>query len=229
MTTVQAPTVWIYGGVHHVPGTRQRFLEELTKEETAPHFVAVEWEQSVFERLAAWRPWIAEGLRRRWDFLTGEDCHELSLALAWEGDAYAECFPGTDVLWLESGLQEAELTRRYDTGASTFPESCAHGLLQRLYCRPTVTAARPEPRSKQELIDRMSRDMWHEASLSTPSSVERDARWASAICERSRGLRDGWIAVVVGWEHADPQGGNQRLRGHLAERGFCVNSACLRP
>jgi hypothetical protein len=38
------PSIWIYGGIHDDPGSRQRFLEELTKHETAPHLVAVEWE-----------------------------------------------------------------------------------------------------------------------------------------------------------------------------------------
>jgi hypothetical protein len=92
------PSVWIYGGVHHDPGSRQRFLEEFAKRETAPHFVAVEWEQSVFERLISSRPWVADDLDSCWGFLTWEDCHELSLALAWEGDAYTEYFPGTDLL-----------------------------------------------------------------------------------------------------------------------------------
>jgi hypothetical protein len=157
------PSIWIYGGVHDDPGSRQTFLEELTKQGTAPHFVAVEWDKSVFERLASWRPWIAEGLGLRWDFLTREDCHELSHALAWEGDAYAERFPGTDLLWLESGFQETDLKRRYGTDASKFTEGCAHSSLERLRnpCHPTLQefmvniTPPPEPRSKRELIDRV--------------------------------------------------------------------------
>lgn len=164
-------SIWLYGGVHYDPGSRQRFLEELTKQVTAPHFVAVEWEQSVFERLAAWRPWITENLRLCLDFLTHEDCHELSLALAWEGDAYAERFPGTALLWLESRFQEADLKRRYGADASKFPESCAHGLLQRLYDpyrlalhEPMASITPPpEPRSKKELIDRVWKTAWAEA------------------------------------------------------------------
>lgn len=230
------PSIWIYGGVHNDPGSRQRFLEELTKQGTAPHFVAVEWEQSVFERLAAWRPRIEEGLRSRWDFLTREDCHELSLALAWEGDAYAERFPDTDLLWLESGFQEADLERRYGMDTNKFPESFAHGLLERLRnpCHPTMRewmaniAPPPEPRSKKELIDRVWKKTWSEAS-GEPEGFERDARWAIAIYERSAGLRDGWIAVVVGWAHADPATGNQRLRGLLLSKGFSINSVCLGP
>ena len=152
------PSIWIYGGVHNDPGSRQRFLEELTKQGTAPHFVAVEWEKSVFERLAAWRPRIEEGLRSRWSFLRCEDCHELSLALAWEGDAYAERFPGTDLLWLESGFQEADLERRYGIDSNKVPESFAHGLLERLSnpCHPTMRewltniAPPPEPRSMKD-------------------------------------------------------------------------------
>jgi hypothetical protein len=230
------PSIWIYGGVHDDPGSRQRLLEELTKQGTAPHFVAVEWERSVFKRFAARRLWIAESLRSRWGFLTCEDCHELSLALAWEGDAYAEHFPGTDLLWLESGFQEVDLKRRYGTETNKFPESCAHGLLGRLYnpCGPTLQefmaniAPPPEPRSKQELINRVWRKTWAEAS-GEPEGFERDARWAIAICERSSGLCDGWIAVVVGWAHADPATGNQRLRGLLLSKGFSVNSVRLGP
>jgi hypothetical protein len=48
-------------------------------------------------------------LRRHWNFLTPEDCYELSLALAWEADSYAERFPGIDVLWLENEFQEVDL------------------------------------------------------------------------------------------------------------------------
>src|SRR5262249_48387291 len=62
MPTVSAPTIRMYGGVHDDPGSRQRFLEELAKRETVPHFVAVEWEQSVFTQLSAWRSRIKEGL-----------------------------------------------------------------------------------------------------------------------------------------------------------------------
>jgi hypothetical protein len=51
-----SPLVQLFGGVHNDPGSRQRFLAELAKEEKPPHFVAVEWEKSVFERLVRWRP-----------------------------------------------------------------------------------------------------------------------------------------------------------------------------
>lgn len=68
------PSIWIYGGVHDDPGSPQKFLGELTKQETAPHFVAVEWEQSLFKRLAMWRSSVAEALGQHWNFLTLEDC-----------------------------------------------------------------------------------------------------------------------------------------------------------
>jgi len=150
------PSIWMYGGIHDDPGSRQRFLEELPKQGTAPHFVAVEWEQSVFERLAARRRWLAEGLRETLDFLTCEDCHELSCALAWEGDAYTQRFPGTDLLWLESGAQEARLLRP-DSDVNTFAEGCASALRQR-YWEPCLCP--PQPRSKEELINRVWRTLW---------------------------------------------------------------------
>jgi hypothetical protein len=226
------PVICIYGGVHDDPGTRQKFLEQLGKQETAPHFVAVEWEKSVFEKFVQWRPWVEEHLRSRWDFLTSQDCRELSLALAWEGDAYKDRFPAAGPLWLESGFQQADLERRF---RGKFPESIPQSLARRL-CDPcSLTMSEmmanvdrpPEPKSKKELIDHVWQKAWSEAF--GDNNFERDARWASAISNRTSGLRDGWIALVVGWTHADPSGDNQRLRGLLLSKGFSVNSVRLGP
>ena len=226
------PSIWMYGGVHDDPGSRRRFVEELAKQETAPHFVAVEWEKSVFERFVVCRPRVEEELRSRWDFLTPQDRLELSLALAWEGDAYKDRFPGADPLWLETGFQEADSRRRY---GDDFPESFAHSLLQRL-CNPcSLTMSEfmanadppPDPKSKKDLIDRVWRKAWAEPF--EDRNVDRDARWASAICKRISGLHNGWIAVVVGWAHSNPVSGNQRLLGLLLSKGFSVNPVRLGP
>jgi len=225
MATVTAPTIWMYGGVHDDPGSRQRFLEELAKRETAPLFVAVEWEQSVFTRLTTWRGRIKERLSAHWGFLTLEDCQELSCALAWEGDASTEHCPDTDRLWLETGFQELDLKQQsHDLG--TVPDRLLAGLANRLLAF-LIEIPAPEPRSKQELIDRVWRSLW--PAWGPSGDFDRDARWATMICERSAGLRDGWIAVVGGWQHANPKEDPQRLRGRLVERGFYVNSVCLGP
>ena len=215
------PSLWMYSGVHHDFGSRQRFLAELTKQGTAPHFVAVEWEQSVFRELVARRSWIIEHLASRWDFLTLEDCVELSSAFGWEGDAWVERFPDSDVLWLEHGHQEARLAAK-GSNARTFAEDMARTALRWLsYHYPRTTqetvadiAPPPEPQTTKELIERVSRVMWANAPDPGPHDFTRDARWATAVRERSAGLHDGWIAVVVGWAHADPTGGSQRLRTH---------------
>lgn len=231
-----SPLVRMYGGVHDDPCSRQRFLAELAKR-AAPHFVAVEWERSVFERLVSWRPWIERELCRRSRFLDSTGCRELSLALAWEGDAHIECFPSVDRLWLEEDYQEADLQRRSGDNADNFLMSLAGGLLERLINPGIITmgeflanAASPsEPQSKVELIDRVSRKAWSEASGSESQDFARDERWATAISERTARLRGGWIAVVVGWAHANPTGDGRRLCGLMSSRGFNVDSVCLAP
>jgi hypothetical protein len=75
----------------------------------------------------------------------------------------------------------------------------------------------------------MTREMWKMAPWSSTSAVDRDARWANAICERALALRDCWIAVVVGWQHADSQGDNQQLQGLLLSKGFSIKSVYLGP
>jgi hypothetical protein len=227
------PPVWIYGGVHHDPGTRQRFLEGLAKQKTPPHFVAIEWEKIVFEKFVQWRPWVEERLGACWDFLTPQDSHELSLALAWEGDSYAEWFPGADPLWLETGFQEGRFKGKY---GDNLPESFARSLLQRL-CDPCSLTTNefmanvdppPQPKSKKDLVDRVWEKAWSEAWQES-GAFERDSRWAATISERSSGLQDGWIAVVVGWQHADPTEDSRRLRGLLLSNGFSVKSVRLGP
>jgi hypothetical protein len=98
---IMKPSIQLYGGVHNDPGSRQKFIEELAKQKTLPHFVAVEWEESIFQRVAAWRPWLTERLRERWNFLTRADCDDLSCALGWEGDASTTLprFSGIERVW----------------------------------------------------------------------------------------------------------------------------------
>lgn len=229
------PLILMYGGVHDDPGSRQKFVEELAKQETPPHFVAVEWEKCVFERIVKYRPWIERELESRWSFLDREDRRELSLALAWEGDAYTERFPGVEELWLETGFQEAYLRRRCEAGADELLEERARNLLVGLStpCRRTLRECManadppPDPRSKKELIERVARKMWSDVIPEVPENFERDKRWEATISERSSGLRGGWIAVVVGWPHADPTGDSQRLHALLSSNGFRLIPVCL--
>jgi hypothetical protein len=230
------PEIWIYGGVHYDPGTRQRFLEELARQPTEPHFVAVEWEKSVFEKFVKWRPWIKERVGSCWDFLTSQDCHELSLALAWEGDTYAEIFPGAVPLWLESGFQEANFKERYGTKADEAPESFARSLLVRVCnpCQPTTkewaadidpppTTAAIHPARSPELRSQIVAAQ--RASRSNPAVSSHDSDHAVF---HTRSI-SSFLDFGLGWQHADSTGDNQRLRGLLLSKGFSVNSVRLGP
>jgi hypothetical protein len=86
----------------------------------------------------------------------------------------------------------------------------------------------PQPEAKNDLIDRLWSWVWSEPSRDR-AGFERDARWDTAICKRISGLLGGWIAVVVGWQHADPKGGNRRLSGLLSSKGFSVTPVRLGP
>jgi hypothetical protein len=67
----------------------------------------------------------------------------------------------------------------------------------------TNAAPPPDPLSKKELVDRVSRKTWSDLLQSGSENPQRDERWAIRISQRSARLRGGWIAVVVGWAHAD--------------------------
>ena len=170
-------------------------------------------------------------------FLDRADCHELSCALGWEGDAYTARFPRVDRLWLEAYWQEADLERRSGGRVDEFLRGLARGVLEWLTNPGSLTmdqfltnaAPPPDPLSKKELVDRVSRKTWSDLLQSGSEDPQRDERWAIRISQRSACLRGGWIAVVVGWAHADPAGGSRRLCGLLSSSGFRVNSVCLAP
>jgi hypothetical protein len=128
-----------------------------------------------------------------------------------------------DRLWLEDGYQEADLRRRSENRDGDLLWSLANSLLRRLTFADT--AALPEPRSKDDVIERVSRIAWTGAF--EDQDLERDKRWAEMISARSASLHGGWIAVVVGWAHANPEGDPGRLYGLLSARGFTVHSMCL--
>ena len=227
------PSIQLYGGVHNDPGSRQKFIEELAKQKTLPHFVAVEWEESIFQRVAAWRPWLTERLRKRWNFLTRADCDDLSCALGWEGDASTTLprFSGIERVWLDHGYQEACLTAA--NRLESFPKGGACILHQWFDDEGRLP---PTPRSKPELVDRVWRRLWAQVKPEPwgdgwpePVELERDARWAAAIEQRCAAVHGGWVAVAVGWQHADPGGPPQRLPGLLSSKGFSINSVCLGP
>lgn len=222
-------SIVIYGGVHHDPGTRQRFIEELGKRDVPPHFIAVEWEESFFNRCAAYRPRVEKCIKQRWNFLTPSDCRELSLALAWEGDAFKEVFPNAQALWLETGFQE----NRDPDENNDVAERLAEGLYERLLAPSSLTFnefytnGEMLPTSKRELVERLWRAAW--ADKFSNRDFERDVRWANMIVERSEDVANGWIAAVVGWAHANPEYGDNRLRSLLLAQGFSVTSVYLGP
>jgi hypothetical protein len=232
------PSIWLYGGVHDDPGSRHRFVAALAEREAPPHFVAVEWEAAVFDRLVSWRRWIEKELGSRWSFLDREDCRELSQVLGWEGDAYRERFPTAMPLWLETGFQETDLGSRSEGRPDELLQRLASGLLHRLM-NPSARTMHEfwagvgppvDPTSKSELIDRVSKAMWADVSPPTSNDLEREIRWAAAISERTADLGDGWVAVVVGGAHVAPGGdANKRLRGLLSSSGHRVIPVSLEP
>ena len=114
MTTISAPTIWMYGGVHNDPGSCRGSLSNLPSMRQHRIFVAVEWEQSLFERLAAWRAAIAQELGRCWDFPDAQRVRRAFVCACVGGETpLRSASRGTDVLWLENGFQEEDLKRRY--------------------------------------------------------------------------------------------------------------------
>src|SRR3990172_3975460 len=95
-------------GVAHAdptgPVRLQRWLNRLrSQQKSPPAFVAVEWDQQIFERVRVQRRTIASLAKARWPQATPEFIAALSAALAYEGDAHLHVFPSALTLWLDEG------------------------------------------------------------------------------------------------------------------------------
>ena len=66
---------------------------------------------------------------------------------------------------------------------------------------------------------------------STVASLPVEATMLTALAINFVGARyySRWVAVVVEWQHADPQGESQRLRALLAAKDFTVRPVRLGP
>ncbi|HYV49766.1 MAG TPA: hypothetical protein VFA20_33150 [Myxococcaceae bacterium] len=209
------PQIVLFGGFHNDPGSRREFWRQLRRREAlhaAPEFVGVEWNPVLFAKYDACRKRIADELLGKWDFLGERECDELSKTFAWEADAYQEVFPSVERVWLDDGPG-----REGDSGTA---REFADTLLEDLRVAGEAEGA-PVPRSLDELIDqvRLRQKRRKDRERAPPSIDERDLWWFDKIRKRASTLQGGgWVAIVVGWAHANPKG----LPGNLYDQ---LNSA----
>lgn len=246
------PVIRIFGGVHDDPGSRDRFRIEFVRrvaDEGPPHFISVEHDLHMFLQHAAQRPGIARCLRERWKFLSDVDAAEVSAAYFWEGDAHRGLVSGRPTMLLDQYWEQARpilenQAKRGFHGWKTIEDNfveIAQLQVDRL-CNPSLPSRKelkadaengaliviPEPRTREELVARITKKAWDDARQPEPNDNSRDARWVRWIEDSLRNFKGGWAGVTVGWRHADAvEAGN--LRAQLLERGHEVECIKLAP
>lgn len=246
-----SPVIRVFGGVHDDAGSRERFRREFASRVSVhgrPSLVAVEHDAHLFQLHAAQRPEIARCLLERWEFLSEHDAQEIAASYFWEGDAHRDLVGGPyrwmflDRFWEHA---KARLEHQVKCGfhgwksiEDNFVE-IAQIQVDRL-CNPSLPSRKelrdnsgipptiPEPRSRDELVARISKKAWDDARQPEPNDDSRDTRWVRGIEEALRGVEGGWIGVTVGWRHADSvEAGN--LRAQLLARGHEIEVIKLAP
>ncbi len=230
------PRIRIFGGVHHCPGSRRSLIKSVTNQ-PAPSLVAVEWGRAVYQSAALARARVAQAALSRWDFLTATEADELSAALGWEAEVPTRLWPNVEVAWLEDEWQADDLQRRHQMGCDEFAAVLASGLIDRISnaAKPTIqeflgdeNTAPAEPTSLDLLVDRLGKKASDDTGNDhNDNDLHRDERWLRLLEPRLTQL-EGWVAVMVGWLHADPSA-TGRLYQLLTQRGLKVESVRLGP
>jgi hypothetical protein len=190
-------------------------MRELKEEKRVnPSFVAPEWDEQIFYQIKSQRTDFLEMIKKEWDFLTPTEARDISLSLAYEGDAYEEVFGKLPVVWLDNG-------RKADEDTITNFSKLRMGYLKRRII---------DEKDSQNFLNKLSTEVRKDALKSAgdnPSfDKERDRIFFEAIENQSVSVNKdtAWGVIVVGSNHASDHLGSMRnlleLRGHKCVMKF---------
>ncbi|MEK4987242.1 hypothetical protein NYE46_09445 [Listeria sp. FSL L8-0308] len=196
--------LYIAGINHNDPVSRTgliQWLHEIKAEnQTKPDFIASEWDEEVYTKVAAQRPYLSQLLEKEWPDLNQKQIESISKTLAYEGDSHKGIFDNVNVLWLDD-------SRVVDQEAV---DNFAKLRLQTLKMHCNNDA-------KFNFIEELSRNLKKNECSDLPT-IERDIKFASTIFAYVEENRCEWGIIIVGSLHASEEEGT--MRNQLEYKGY---------
>ena len=86
------------------PDRLKKWLQEVFEiRNSSPEFVAVEWDEKIFNQIISQRSLIRELAKTVWPEASSDFLDKIKLSLGFEGDTHNSIFAGVETLWLDQG------------------------------------------------------------------------------------------------------------------------------
>ena len=176
---------------------------------TPPGFVAVEWDEKLFNEVKSQRAKFLVLARSEWPDAHPDLLETLQLSLAYEADTHAILYPNLAILWLDQG-------RQY---------SVSDHAERHLALLKSFLSGKPMTSDTREVLERLSR-VAYERAQSPQEGSQRDAAFACLVMEELKDLREtDWAIVIVGAGHASATLGT--MRSLLERKGIDCSVSVL--
>ena len=179
-----------------------------------PEFVAVEYEQDIFERIRARRQVIRGMAAELWPSAPGTSLDVIEESLGYEGDLHDKVFPRVKTIWLDEGrkIKDPTVIERY---------ACDRFNLYRGY------AVEQGQSLSASTLNHMSTQAWAAGPPPIRGGDARDEIFASRLLEWCVRGQNCWGICIVGANHATD------VEGSMVSRLQCAGVECdvsfLRP
>lgn len=199
----------IAGILHFDPLCKQRLIRWLKEQALLPdvplEFVAVEWDNELFELVKSQRLLMRKLVEETWLDAQPSFLDVFAEALAFEGDTHLKVFPTVETLWLDQ--------RRIVNDRKIITN----------YVRERIEVYRsylpnPVPYLDQNVLEGMSCEAWRRVGKRQVGGTPRDFKFATLILERIKEARTGWAIAIVGADHASEN--SDSLRSRLENAGI---------
>lgn len=208
--------LYIAGIQHFDPLCRDRlfnWLKVLQKSHhRPPFFVAVEWDENIFRKVAGQRITLQQLAKKAWPQASSLFLEKLSEAMAFEADTHIELFPNIPTLWLDNDrIVNPEIVENYARDRLNVYRSFLSSEIAEL---------------NYETLLIMSREAWDRSSKPSQGN-SRDVQFADLICECFNQTNNCWAIAIVGANHASTASGY--MGAILIEKGIKCNVTILEP
>lgn len=169
------------------------FIEQLARSNVdSPAFVAVEWDETLFNQVKRQRHGFRETIRTKWPQASKELLDILRDSLGFEGDSHLAQFPSAEILWLDAGRDETVESYSAD----------------RLLMYERFLGGVPLPSDSSEALSLLSNVAINRASHGTITPTSRDKTFAESIARRIAYQQGNWALIIVGALHASNHSGS---------------------